>query len=58
MEKWEKFFKYTEDYHFTMHFYENSHPVEMEEIYQAFKARLISEDASTPTSIPDEADAS
>jgi hypothetical protein len=37
---WATFFSEHEDYHVEAYFYENRRPFTLEELYQAFKARL------------------
>ena len=43
MKDYEEFFKSMEDYRIETRFYENGGSFEIEELYQAFKARLIDE---------------
>ena len=43
MEGYEKFFNKMVDYRIETRFYENGESFEVEELYQAFKARLIAE---------------
>lgn len=40
---WEKFFKEHEDYTVAAGFYENRRDFSLEDLYQAFKARLMAE---------------
>lgn len=40
---WEKFFRDHEDYYVDAHFYENERKFTLEDLYQAFKARMQQE---------------
>jgi hypothetical protein len=47
---WESFFDEHKDYVVTARFYENSNGFTVEELYQAFKARLLDEVRTEPSS--------